>query len=218
MEDKDETMSHCTNLEPVVLSHLPENLERLRILDVGIGHGLWAFILRSRKQGHPYIVGVEPHPLYIQWAHKAGLYDELHEMTVQKYLEDNPLASFNYILLCEVIEHHRTHEEAYNLMENLEKRIRVGGIIITTPNGHSNGASCADGNELSKHPIGFREKDFKQRGYETVLVEGPGNFNRLGRFIGLISKVWFTLRRGSLPVTNSIVAWKESTSSFSSNK
>jgi SAM-dependent methyltransferase len=202
-------MSHCITIEPVVLGLVPDDLKNMRILDVGIGHGQWGFILRSRKLGHPYIVGIEPHPQYIEWAKRVGLYDELHNMTAQQYLAGNPDTKFDAILICEVVEHD-TRENSIKLLKDLEARLNQGGrIILSTPLGHSAGAPDYDGNALNAHPSGFRPEDFTRLGYSVEEVEREGSLNRLGHIVGPIAWVWFTLRRGRRPVTHSVVAWKD---------
>ena len=200
-------MSHSITIQPTVLSLLSENLEGKRVLDVGIGHGQWGYILRTWKPGHPYIIGVEPYVPYIENAGRVGIYNELHTMTGQQYLAENLEAKFDAILLCEVLEHHRIKEEAWDLLEELEKRLNPGGILIlSTPDGHSTGAANYDGNELNDHPIGFRAREFVDRGYQTkrILKEGF----TLGHIVGPIAFVWWTLRWRRRPATHTVVAWR----------
>ena len=201
-------MSHCITIEPVVLSLLPSNLDGLKILDIGIGHGQWAFILRSQKYGRPYIIGVDPYQPYIEWANRVGLYNELHNTTAQNYLKENPEAITDYILICEVLEHD-SRENSLKLLALLEERLKPGGrIILSTPLGHSPEAPN-DVNEFNMHLSGFTSRDFTRRGYNVKEVEREGSLNRLGHIIGPLAKIWFTIRRGKRPVTHSIVAWKD---------
>jgi SAM-dependent methyltransferase len=204
-------MSHSITIQPTILSLLPDDLEGKRILDVGIGHGQWGYILRTWKKGHPYIIGVEPYEPYVVHARRVDVYDELHCMTGLQYLEENPDSRADIVLLCEVLEHHQTRAEAWKLLEGLESRVRPGGILIlSTPDGPGSGPSTYDGNELSSHPIGFSAGDFASRGYQTrrILREGCS----LGHVVGPIAYVWWTLRRRRRPILASIVAWKKARS------
>lgn len=199
-------MSHSITIEPKILSLLPENLDGKRILDVGIGHSMWGFLIRTWKKGRPYIVGVDPFPLYIENASRLDLYDELYTMTGQQYLEEHP-DQFDYIIICEVMEHHQTKEAAWSLLKSLESRVKPGGtLILSTPDGKSFGGPMFDGNELNDHPIGFSHKEFSAKGYriERIIKEGFS----LGHIVGPIAKAWWTLRWRHPPATHTTVAWR----------
>lgn len=198
-------MSHNMNIEPVILGKMPGNLDGVRILDVGIGHGQWAFIIRTQMPGNPWIVGVEPFKKYVDWANRVGLYDDIYTGRAQEYLRDHPDAMFDYILCCEVVEHHKTKAEAFKLVEDLRKRVNPGGILfVSTPDGHSIGGPGFDDNDLNGHPIGFSELDFKLKGYSTELVlqEAP---IRMGRLLTFMAKIRNLVTKGQLIVTHTIV-------------
>ena len=195
------------NIRPKILCLLPDDLNEKKILDVGIGYGKWGYILRTWKQGNPYIVGIDPYSLYIENVKRVQIYNEVYCMTAQQYLTEKPNARYDIILFCEVIEHHLTKEEAWATLEQLETRLNPGGILIlSTPDGHSRGAAMCDGNELNDHPIGFHASEFEKRGYETTRI--LKEIFMLGHVIGPLAYVWFTLRWGKPPATHTVVAWK----------
>lgn len=190
------TMAHNINIESKVLSLLPDDLEGKRILDVGIGHGLWALILRSWKRGNPYIVGVDPCEVYTRNARHVGLYDELYCQTGQQYLVDNPGETFDIILICEVLGYLKTKKDAFSLLTGLESRLQPGGVLIlSVPDGKSNSS-----------PHVFKCGDFTAQGYqvERIIKEGFS----LGHIVGPIAKTWWTLRWGQPPATHTTVAWR----------
>ena len=201
-------MSHNMNIEPVVLGQLPEDLSGLRVLDCGVGHGQWAFILRTQKMGCPYIVGVEPHQLYVQWAIRGGLYDEIHLGTGEKYVESHPNEKFDVILLCEVIEHEPSKEEAFCLFNSLSRMLKPGGVIfVSTPDGFSHGAEGFDGNPLNAHNFGYSKAELEKWGLhvEGVVQEG---YIRIGRVLGFVARLNYLVARQKRIVTHTLVGWR----------
>lgn len=195
-------MSHTDKLEPIVLGLIPDDLGSIRILDAGLGFGLWGFILRTRRKGNPYIVGVEPFEPYIESQRRVKIYDELHNMTVQEYFQENPNAKFHFILFCEVAEHIKK-QEALRVIRDLRLHLNPGGLlIVSTPDGQSAGAPMFSGNVLNKHLCGFREKDLTEEGFDVQSIR----ITQYGRVVDLFANLWFLLKLGRRPVTHELVA------------
>lgn len=201
-------MSHNINIEPIILNHLPSNIEGLRILDCGLGHGKWGLIIRSQKEGTPYLVGVEPNQKYIKWAKKVELYNELHCMTGQEYASSHP-ETFDIILLCEVICHQPTKNEGYKLLKSLEKLLKRGGILfVSTPDGNL----CFNGSDSNKiftpiEDVRFTRSDLENLGY-TVDITPTESYLNLGR-VGPIYMFLYRLIKGKKIITHTLVGWKE---------
>lgn len=198
-------MSHHRTIEQTVFSVMPIDIGGLRILDIGMGEGLWGFILKTQKMGRPYIVGVEPFVDHITNLKKVNIYDELYAMMGQTYLEMKPDEKFDIILLLEVIEHD-TKEESIKLIKSLEKRMNHGGLmIVSTPDGFSEGAKGYAGNDANKHMSGWSRTELQDLGYIVQSIRKDVNWGRVPNWF---ASFWYMLRLHRMPVTKSLIAWK----------
>lgn len=187
---------HDPNLEPPVFRELPENLYNKIILDVGFGRGIWGFLLKTMFKGKPYLVGVEPYKPYCDNQAKIGVYDEIQNCTIEDYLNDKPGRKFDVIIASEVLEH-LDPENAYNVMDELKKRLTPDGVlIVTVPDGDTPGGEGFDGNKLHGHRGGFEEKEFQIRGFRTDIIP---RLHISGRAPAIMGTLWHLIRRGKRP-------------------
>ena len=198
-------MSHHRTIEQTVFSILPIDIGGLKVLDVGMGEGLWGFILKTQKNGKFHLTGVEPFIDHIFNLKKVHIYDELYPMKGQQYFEFYPEAKFDIILLLEVIEHD-TKEESIKLIKSLEKRMNHGGLmIVSTPDGFSEGAKGYAGNDANKHMSGWSRTELQDLGYITQSIRKDVNWGRVPNWF---ASIWYMLRLHRMPVTRSLIAWK----------
>ncbi|MEM1550798.1 MAG: class I SAM-dependent methyltransferase, partial [Candidatus Bathyarchaeia archaeon] len=122
-------MSHSHLLNGYVLNFLPLNLVNLIILDVGCGYGEWGLLLRKKKKGSFYLIGVDIWRPHLDKVCKICVYNDLIQVAAPKLpFKDK---SINISLACEVLEH-LNKEAGYELLRELE-RISKDKIIISTP-------------------------------------------------------------------------------------
>ena len=179
-------MSHRPQLDSEILSILPENLEGKTILDYGMGYGTWGFLIRTRKNGYPYIVGTDLFKDYINRHRNLGIYNEVYQKDILNTgFEDG---SFDIVLAC----------------ERLSKEL----VIFSTPYEVINPRRISktpfmDPNPLNKHVSKWVPQEFIKNGYHIKIVD----FREMRRSVNLFD----TFRRfifGS-SLQKSIIAWKE---------
>jgi 2-polyprenyl-3-methyl-5-hydroxy-6-metoxy-1,4-benzoquinol methylase len=198
-------LSHHKSIEHNIMGLIPESLGGYTILDAGTGEGLWGFLLRSQKRGEPTIIGVEPFTKHIEDLRRVHLYNVLYGVTAQQYLVDHPHQYFDLILLLEVVEH-MSKPESFKMLEDLEKRLNPGGLlIVSTPDGFSEGAEGYAGNEVNRHVSGWNTGDFTSRGFTVFRVRKGVNW---GFVVNAFASLWFIFKQGRLPVTHTVVAHK----------
>jgi len=184
-------MSHPGPLNNYVLRYLPENLDNILILDCGIGHGEWAFRIRTdpRFNGRPIIVGLDLHEPYLLKQNELGLYDELYNCNVLNIpYQDN---FFDIVIASEIIEH-LSREDGFKMMDEIE-RVSRKLVIITTPRGFMK-QEAAEGNNHQEHRSGWHSTDFKKRGY-SVEIANTRMMTRLVRMVDTMRRVVFNLKR-----------------------
>lgn len=134
------------------------------VLDVGCGLGEWGFLIRIRKRGYPYLLGMDIWRPYLRRVRPLGVYDEL----IQVRLPHIPLKekSVDVSVACEVLEH-LSKIGGYELMAELG-RVTKKTIIVSTPINWPQGE--VRGNPYEKHVTEWLLKDFARQGYETKVV------------------------------------------------
>jgi SAM-dependent methyltransferase len=177
-------MSHSQLLDSHVLGLLPRNLNDMVVLDVGCGFGEWGFLMRTRKRGHPYLIGIDIWRPYLKKANPLGIYDEL----IQVRLPHIPLKdkSIDIAVACEVLEHlHK--DDGYGLIAELE-RITEMAIILSTPLNWPQEEIW--GNPYETHVTEWSITDFARQGYETKIVRiFPKTFEVIDRVRRLIFRL-----------------------------
>jgi len=157
-------VSHHPLLNTHILEFLPDDLDNLIVLDMGCGLGEWGFIMRTRKRGSPYLIGIDVWHPYLERVCPLEIYDEL----IQVRLPHIPLKekSIDISIACEVLEH-LSKIDGYELMTELEG-VTEKIIIVSTPLNWQQEEIC--GNPFEKHINEWLPKDFIRRGYETKVV------------------------------------------------
>lgn len=202
-------MSHPGPLNNYVLPYLPENLDNLLILDCGIGHGEWAFRIRTdpRFKGRPHIAGLDLHEPFLLKQKSLGLYDELHHCDVLNIpYQDN---FFDIVIASEIIEH-LPKKDGYRLMDEIE-RVSRKLVIITTPIGFMK-QKATEGNIHQEHQSGWHSTDFKNRGY-SVEIANTRMMTRVVRMVDTMRRIVFNLKKRS----NALIAVKTLSKADSDN-
>ncbi|MGQ9507619.1 MAG: class I SAM-dependent methyltransferase [Candidatus Bathycorpusculaceae bacterium] len=157
-------MSHSHFLNDYVLRILPENLSSLTILDVGCGFGEWGFLIRTRKSGWAFLIGIDVFHPYLEKVCRLKIYDEL--VQVKAPILPFKTESVDISLACEILEH-MPKKEGLKLIEELE-RITKQEIIISTPLNWPQDKIWD--NPYEKHVAEWSVKDLTKRGYEVKIV------------------------------------------------
>ncbi|MEM2507753.1 MAG: class I SAM-dependent methyltransferase [Nitrososphaeria archaeon] len=158
-------MSHVHLLNTHVLSLLPKQLSNMTILDVGCGYGEWGFLIRTRKSGFPYIIGMDIwHPHLKKLSH-IKIYNELIRVKIPEVpLKDK---SVDITLACEILEH-LNKNDGYKLLKELE-RVSRKLIIISCPLDYPQDEIY--GNPYERHITEWKPDVFKRRGYKVIVID-----------------------------------------------
>jgi len=157
-------MSHSQLLNAPVLGFLPDDLGHRVVLDVGCGFGEWGFIIRTRKHGSPFLVGVDVWRPYLERIQSLNIYDELIQVEIPRI----PLKkkSIDVSLACEILEHLQKNV-GYELMKELEK-VTKNMIIVSAPLNIPQ--EEVHGNPFQRHISEWLPEDFTKFGYETKVI------------------------------------------------
>ena len=163
-------MSHNQCIEVPVLDLIPENIDKMNIVDCAFGYGLWGLFMRLRKNGTSTITGIELFEQHIKRMKNNKLYDNL----VYASVANLPFRekSVDMTIACEVIEH-LSREKGIMLLDDLDY-ITKGRTIISTPSGLYNYKIQSDDNKYNVHLSGWHEKDFTSKGYDIKLIPMKG--------------------------------------------
>lgn len=193
-------MSHAGTEDKFLKTLYPPSMEGLKILDVGAGYGATALYIRTRtyKRGWCHITGVEPFKDYYDLLSRLGVHDKMH----LGYGQNMPFKEneFDISIAQHVIEHCKTFEEGYEMLDEME-RVTKDRVIICTPNGYTE-SNALDGNEDNHHCTGWTVEHFKKKGYKTKIVTKNVNSRILVTFAKLV--FWLKGKRWDNEV---LVAW-----------
>lgn len=166
----------CYSLVPEIASRLCAR-QPLRILDVGIGFGMYGAVVRQWVDNgvmawQRYLVGVEAWGRYRNpvW----DLYNLVIVDTIQGYLAKQP-ETFDFILMTDLIEH-LDREEALWVVERLQSPITPGGtFIIGTPAIFCE-QGAVHGNEFERHRSLWTADELCELGFSTIRDGAPDQY------------------------------------------
>ena len=176
----------------VILKKLPP--ESHSMLDVGVGKGEVASIIRKRK--NYYMVGVDLFKPYILLCKQIPAHDD-YVLADARYLPFKN-GSFDVCLALDVIEH-LNKNEGINFMDRLET-IATKQVIIFTPTGFVPQHEF-DENIFHEHQSGYIPEDFRKRKYTVWGINGfsflKGERAQLkyGSFLAFPILLWSLLSR-----------------------
>jgi 2-polyprenyl-3-methyl-5-hydroxy-6-metoxy-1,4-benzoquinol methylase len=172
-------MSHPYEVERLVISEIPQGSYTL--LDVGIGRGIFGYLLRMQRLTNGYMVGIDIHKNHLSMVKYYRVYDDLILCDARFLPFRN--RSFDFIICTEVLEHLKK-EDGISLLDKLE-HIVIKKIVITTPNGFvPQGPLGGATSEI--HRSGWYMRDLKKRGYRVLGLgfrfykTGKGNWKIWG--------------------------------------
>jgi len=196
-------MSHAGTEDKFLKTLFPENMEGVRILDVGHGYGATGLYIRTRtyKQGWAEIYGLDPFKEYHDLMGRIGIYDFLdHGFGENMHYQDG---FFDLCIAQHVIEH-LEKKQGFKLLEEMERvTAKDGRVIICTPNGYTESGPL-DGNVYNNHLSGWCIKDVEDLGYSTRIVTKNVNSRLLTWFAKTV--FWLKRKRWDNEV---LVAWKD---------
>lgn len=194
-------MSHAGTENKFVKTLFPENMQGLKVLDVGHGYGETGLYIRSRLNLKQWsqLDGLEIDKPYHDLQAKMSIYDGLYLANAL----DMPIGDKFYdISIGQHVIEHVTKENGFCLLSEME-RVTKTRIIICTPNGYTESGPL-DGNEHNNHLSGWSAEDFEGVGYQTKVVTKNVN----SRALVLFAKTLFWLKRKKWD-NEVLVAWKD---------
>jgi ubiquinone/menaquinone biosynthesis C-methylase UbiE len=149
-----------------------DKFESSTILDMGIGFGIWGYLMRTLRKPS-LLVGTDINLDYLLASKKHNIYDFL----VLASASSLPFRErvFDYVLAIEVIEH-LPKVDGERMFAELERVCR-GKIVLTTPNGFLEQHPCvAPDSEI--HKSGWSAEEFRREGYKVrgIGLKGSSRF------------------------------------------
>jgi SAM-dependent methyltransferase len=135
------------------------------VLDTGCGFGEWGFLIRTRKSGFPYLIGVDIWRSHLERLCALKVYDEL----IRVYVPYFPFRekSVDISLACEILEH-LPKSVGYKLLRELE-RVSRKMIVVSTP--LSWPQEEIYGNPHEKHVSEWEPQELIRYGYEVKVTD-----------------------------------------------
>lgn len=154
----------------------PRETSRLRVLDVGVGFGMWGFMVRQVLDGvlagrvreadwQVDLVGIEYFEPYIS-SHQRALYNHIHMGDALALA--GTLGTFDIAILGDVIEHFEK-DVGMQLLRTLAAHAKI--VLVSTPNGFMEQDAYA-GNDKERHLSGWTLDDFASFGILDHRVVG----------------------------------------------
>jgi SAM-dependent methyltransferase len=173
------------SLVPYIAHQLCEHRPS-RILDLGIGFGLYGAVVREWQD-----LGVQPWSTYLAgveaWAAYGNPLWDLYNLvvvdTIQNYLS-SANEVFDFILMTDVIEHFTKDEGAW-VLDAMRDRLSPGGRALVGTPGLFFEQGAAFGNEFECHRSLWTAEDFLTRGFSVILdgeADQFGNRNLLAHW------------------------------------
>lgn len=157
-------MSHPLEYHNFVMAEV-DKAESLTILDVGIGFGIWGYLMYVLRKPS-LLVGIDVNLNYLLASKKHNVYDSL-VLTSASSLPFRERV-FDYVLAIEVIEY-LPKVDGERMFAELERVCRSKIVLTTTPNGYylEQHPRVAPQSEIYKSDWSageFRRKGYKVRG------------------------------------------------------
>ena len=166
----------CYALVPEITARLRERQPQ-RILDVGIGFGMYAAVVRQWLDlgvapWRRYLVGVEAwggyrNPLW-------DLYNLVIVDTVQGYLDKRP-EQFDCILLLDILEHFDKPEGAA-VLRQLQTIVSPGGMLLVATPAIFCEQGAEYGNEFERHRALWTPAELAEFGFCMLRDGAPDRF------------------------------------------
>lgn len=153
-------------------------MQGLKILDLGIGFGMYGALVRNyADRGCPpwgtYLMGVEAFHGYRNpcW----DLYSYIHVMPIGEYLyKYSGVDRFNCAIMLDVIEH-MPKKDGIKHLETLKGMLRPSGTILVATPAVWIEQGNANGNEAERHISLWEPDDFTAAGFNILLDGTPDN-------------------------------------------
>lgn len=141
------------------------NLEKIDILDLGIGRGNFGKIIKESIKIPVKIIGIEVWEKYRN--KKWDYYDKIIINDISKYLKENR-QKYNVVLLIDVLEHF-TKEEGRKVLGNILKIVNKAVIVSTPITPYPQRA--VKGNPHEIHRALWRGNELIQMGFQQVACK-----------------------------------------------
>lgn len=189
-----------TEVQFILNKLIPDDLDGLKVLDVGFGFGFYGWALTTWKKGRSHIVGIDINPDRVERQIELGIYDEVFCKDINEWL---PVESFDLIIASHVVEH-LEKDDGLKLLERLQAKCR-GRLIVACPEGDTLSIEMRDSVKYyDVHVSVWRARDLRQLGFK---VKQMSYSDRAGRVVSWFERVWFWLR--GLGQRGVLVAWWE---------
>jgi len=153
---------------PEVIHHV-EKTSHKRVLDLGIGNGMYGCLVRNYWKDTE-IIGIEGFDGYRNYMWAA--YNNILIGTMPDVL-DRVEGKFDAIIICDVIEHFEK-EEGLKVIEKLKTLLADNGrLIVSSPSLFVKQGAYA-GNELERHRSLWNESDLRE--FKALMSEHPDKF------------------------------------------
>jgi len=194
-------MSHAGTEDKFLKTLFPENMQGLKILDVGHGYGETGLYIRTRLNLNQWshLDGLEIDKPYHDLQNKMNIYDDLY---LASALDMPRPDKFYDISIAQHVIEHVSKEDGWGFLSEME-RVTKTRVIICTPNGYTESGPL-DGNEHNNHLSGWGSEDFESVGYTTKIVTKNVNSRLLVMFAKIV--FWIKRKRWDNEV---LVAWKD---------
>lgn len=196
------------------LSLLPENINDLRILDVGFGcgqlmHTVMAYGNRGTFsfKGEPYIMGIDIDHINVEFAKKwMPFYREVYEFDATEIpYPENVIKDIDILVCTEMIEHTTDKDKTLKMIKYLSTRAKL--VIFMCPYGNTLSNKVKD-IEYNNHNSIWYDEDFKKIGFETKLIKRIYSDGVEYKVISIILDTVNIVKQNNKNITKNILAWK----------
>lgn len=152
----------CEIVDNIINENLPIHNDTVKtVLDLGIGNGVNACILKNYKRN--WIVdGIEYFENY-----RNPMWNVYRKVQIGDILNLDYSKKYDYVIMTDVIEHFHL-EDALKLMDDLKKLVKPeGSLYISTPAVFME-QGVFEGNEKECHLCLIEKQHYLERGYKLI--------------------------------------------------